>query len=118
MSWHGYFNPFITRNDWKPVGVQASTQAAPGECHWSALVLTGICDKIPGWDLESDTHLGELSLLPLVGQEVSTGQGAVAVVCIWEGSRRRGFNWPCVADCDITKEDEHPLVGVQHPLPF
>jgi len=91
MSWHGYFNPFITRNDWKPVGVQASTQAAPGECHWSALVLTGICDKIPGWDLESDTHLGELSLLPLVGQKVSTGQGAVAVVCIWEGSRRRGF---------------------------
>jgi len=35
------------------------------------------------------SHSGQLSLLPSAGLEMSTGQGAVAVLFRWEGNRSR-----------------------------
>jgi len=36
-------------------------------------------------------YSGQLSRLPSAGWEISTGQGAVAVLCGWEGNRRSAF---------------------------
>ena len=38
--------------------------------------------------------LGHLSFLPSAGPEMCTGQGAVAVLCDWEGNRRSGVALP------------------------
>ena len=47
----------------------------------SSLVSTGISDRLPGSKPPQyvTSHPGQLSLLPSVGQEMSTGQSALMV---------------------------------------
>jgi len=53
------------------------------------------------------SHSGQLSLLPCVGWEMSTGPGIVAVLLGWKGL---ALHWPCIADSVL-----HPAVGSVAP---
>ena len=56
------------------------------------------------------SHSGQLSLLPSAPWDMSTSQGAVAVLCSWEGNRRSDVNLPSQILWglnDLRKGDEH-----------
>ena len=50
----------------------------------------------PSWYVAGQR--GQLSLLPSAGWEISTGQGAVAMLCSWEDNYKSAVTTPCIID--------------------
>jgi len=62
------------------------------------------------------SHSGQLSLLSSAGREISTIQGAVAVLCGWEGNRSSYVTLAMHQSlCGIILWAQWPTEGDEHP---